>query len=67
MNESVLEILKNDLDTELDHVLKKKPQLINWVDQQGMTLLHREGFATGLYEMFIKQCKMTLEKCLALF
>lgn len=39
--EQVFSILQQDRDSELDELIKKRPQLINWTDQQGMTLLHR--------------------------
>ena len=39
--ERVFEIIRSDRDSELDEMIKKKPQLINWRDKQGLTLLHR--------------------------
>jgi len=39
--DQVFSILQDDRDSDLDDVIKKRPQLINWKDQQGLTLLHR--------------------------
>ena len=58
--EKVFKIIQNDRDSELDEIIKNKPQLINWRDKQGLTLLHRaaqlnvKGCILGEVENFIK-------------
>ena len=39
--EKIFKVIQNDRDSELDEIIKNKPQLINWRDKQGLTLLHR--------------------------
>ena len=58
--EKIFKVIQNDRDSELDEIIKNKPQLINWRDKQGLTLLHRaaqlnvKGCILGRVKNFIK-------------